>query len=84
MVRLHGTVETVPYNQPSVRNCPIKFVDSLKGPVCLILSEQTGPFPRIFYITKKDHRDCGDLCGGEYRDRTGDLLHAMQALSQLS
>ena len=36
------------------------------------------------YITKKDHRDCGDLCGGEYRDRTGDLLHAMQALSQLS
>mgnify|MGYP007110168621 FL=1 len=22
--------------------------------------------------------------GGEYRDRTGDLLHAMQALSQLS
>ena len=24
------------------------------------------------------------LIGGEYRDRTGDLLHAMQALSQLS
>ena len=24
------------------------------------------------------------LSGGEYRDRTGDLLHAMQALSQLS
>ena len=24
------------------------------------------------------------LFGGEYRDRTGDLLHAMQALSQLS
>ena len=22
------------------------------------------------------------LCGGEYRDRTGDLLHAMQALSR--
>ena len=22
--------------------------------------------------------------GGDYRDRTGDLLHAMQALSQLS
>ena len=53
MVRLHGTVETVPYNQPSVRNCPIKFVDSLKRPVCLILSEQTGPFPRIFCKTKK-------------------------------
>ena len=24
------------------------------------------------------------LCGGEYRDRTGDLLLARQALSQLS
>ena len=24
------------------------------------------------------------LFGGDYRDRTGDLLHAMQALSQLS
>ena len=24
------------------------------------------------------------LSGGDYRDRTGDLLHAMQALSQLS
>jgi len=24
------------------------------------------------------------LLGGDYRDRTGDLLHAMQALSQLS
>ena len=26
----------------------------------------------------------GGFYGGEYRDRTGDLLHAMQALSQLS
>ena len=24
------------------------------------------------------------IFGGDYRDRTGDLLHAMQALSQLS
>ena len=24
------------------------------------------------------------VSGGDYRDRTGDLLHAMQALSQLS
>ena len=36
---------------------------------------------------KKMH--CTFLCsaflsGGDYRDRTGDLLHAMQALSQLS
>jgi hypothetical protein len=32
------------------------------------------------------HRDEGDreLYGGEYRDRTGDLLVANQALSQLS
>ena len=27
---------------------------------------------------------CVRFGGGEYRDRTGDLLHAMQALSQLS
>ena len=37
--------------------------------------------------TTKKH--CTFLCsaflsGGDYRDRTGDLLHAMQALSQLS
>ena len=53
MVRLHGTVETVPYNQPSVRNCPIKFVDSLKRPVCLILSEQTGLFLRVLFVKQK-------------------------------
>ena len=35
---------------------------------------------------KKHHTFlCGAFCsGGDYRDRTGDLLHAMQALSQLS
>ena len=27
---------------------------------------------------------CGSNCGGGKRDRTADLLHAMQALSQLS
>ena len=27
---------------------------------------------------------CGAFSGVDYRDRTGDLLHAMQALSQLS
>jgi hypothetical protein len=36
---------------------------------------------------KEKHRTSYEVqCffGGEYRDRTGDLLHAMQALSQLS
>ena len=35
---------------------------------------------------EKHHTSCEVQCffGGEYRDRTGDLLHAMQALSQLS
>ena len=36
---------------------------------------------------KEKHRTSNEVqCffGGEYRDRTGDLLHAMQALSQLS
>ena len=38
-----------------------------------------------FYVT--DHLNGGSvfvllLIGGEYRDRTGDLLHAMQALSR--
>ena len=47
------------------------------------LAEQ---IPHSFVINKKR---CTFLynafpSGGEYRDRTGDLLHAMQALSQLS
>ena len=39
------------------------------------------------FSTNKKHLTflCGAFCsGGDYRDRTGDLLHAMQALSQLS
>ena len=37
-------------------------------------------------LKKKHHTSYEVQCffGGEYRDRTGDLLHAMQALSQLS
>ena len=37
-------------------------------------------------FNKKHHTfPCGAFhSGGDYRDRTGDLLHAMQALSQLS
>ena len=43
--------------------------------------------PRSFGVNEKKHRTflCDAfLSGGDYRDRTGDLLHAMQALSQLS
>ena len=45
------------------------------------------PSPHSFGNNKKNTtRFCVVLfpSGGEYRDRTGDLLHAMQALSQLS
>ena len=39
----------------------------------------------IIEYVKKDLPEVSDRSfGGEYRDRTGDLLHAMQALSQLS
>ena len=34
--------------------------------------------------TRELHRDESDSVGGGKRDRTADLLHAMQALSQLS
>ena len=34
--------------------------------------------------TRKLHCDVSDSVGGGKRDRTADLLHAMQALSQLS
>ena len=39
-----------------------------------------------FNKKEKHHTSYEVQCffGGEYRDRTGDLLHAMQALSQLS
>ena len=42
--------------------------------------------PHSFGNNKKHHTfPCGAFpSGGEYRGRTGDLLHAMQALSQLS
>ena len=40
-------------------------------------------------LGRHNKKHCTFLCsaflsGGDYRDRTGDLLHAMQALSQLS
>ena len=43
--------------------------------------------PSLVWPQQKKHHTflCGAFCsGGDYRDRTGDLLHAMQALSQLS
>ena len=36
----------------------------------------------IEYAKKTCQNFLTGLCGGEYRDRTGDLLHAMQALSR--
>ena len=44
---------------------------------------------QFFHFKKVPLEHCPFLCGaflsgGDYRDRTGDLLHAMQALSQLS
>ena len=45
------------------------------------------PDPHSFGVNKKGTAHfCAVLfpSGGDYRDRTGDLLHAMQALSQLS
>ena len=39
--------------------------------------------PKIFPVGAV-HGKCGGLFGGAKRDRTADLLHAMQALSQLS
>ena len=44
-------------------------------------------FSSLKFLTKKALHisvQCFLRSGGEYRDRTGDLLHAMQALSQLS
>ena len=43
--------------------------------------------PKTSFSKKEKHRTSYEVqCffGGDYRDRTGDLLHAMQALSQLS
>ena len=42
--------------------------------------------PHSFGVKKSTTHFCVVLfvSGGDYRDRTGDLLHAMQALSQLS
>ena len=38
---------------------------------------------KLLCATKKTwQKTLSGLCGGEYRDRTGDLLHAMQALSR--
>ena len=43
--------------------------------------------PPIFARKKEKHHTSYEVqcfLYGDYRDRTGDLLHAMQALSQLS
>ena len=50
-----------------------------------VQAKQCSPKNRL-QQKEKHHTSYEVQCffGGEYRDRTGDLLHAMQALSQLS
>ena len=57
------------------------------------IAQEAGNIPagkapeKFLHIYKKHTAEYFLRCakvGGEYRDRTGDLLHAMQALSQLS
>ena len=51
----------------------------------MVQANQCSPKNRL-QQKEKHHTSYEVQCffGGEYRDRTGDLLHAMQALSQLS
>ena len=76
---------------------PTKYSASLveiTGPILItvtLLQSMHGALPaelgpHSFGINKKSttHFCVVLISGGDYRDRTGDLLHAMQALSQLS
>ena len=68
------------------------FLVEITGPIQItvtLLQSMHGALPgelnpHSFGINKKHHTFlCGAfLSGGDYRDRTGDLLHAMQALSR--
>ena len=49
------------------------FVGSSRLLLCLCKKKSTAHSCAVLFCS-----------GGDYRDRTGDLLHAMQALSQLS
>ena len=51
-----------------------------------VQAKQCSPQKNQLQQKEKHHTSYEVQCffGGEYRDRTGDLLHAMQALSQLS
>ena len=70
------------------------FLVEITGPIQItvtLLQSMHGALPgelgpHSFSTNKKHHTFlCSAFCsGGDYRDRTGDLLHAMQALSQLS
>ena len=70
------------------------FLVEITGPILItvtLLRSMHGALPaelgpHSFGINKKSttHFCVVLFSGGDYRDRTGDLLHAMQALSQLS
>ena len=71
------------------------FLAEITGPILItvtLLQSMHGALPaelgpHSFGINEKSTTHfCAVLflSGGDYRDRTGDLLHAMQALSQLS
>ena len=73
----------------------LSFLVEITGPILItvtLLQSMHGALPgernpHSFGINKKSTTHfCVVLflSGGDYRDRTGDLLHAMQALSQLS
>jgi hypothetical protein len=49
-----------------------------------IVKEQQDPSPDPCFRHGTGRKHSETLTGGEYRDRTGDLLVANQALSQLS
>ena len=59
---------------------PVTLLQSMHGALSAELN------PHSFGVKKSTTHFCVVLfvSGGDYRDRTGDLLHAMQALSQLS
>ncbi len=58
----------------------------IRGMIIFYVFRTLRSAPNASYDIKKHHTFLRSAfySGGDYRDRTGDLLHAMQALSQLS
>ena len=75
LLRLLKGMMQQPAEKPSGKHSFLKTVQA----------KQCSPKNRL-QQKEKHHTSYKVQCffGGEYRDRTGDLLHAMQALSQLS